>query len=520
MKKLLKTQVLKAAKLSAMLRDKLLADETRPRYHFATPGDFGYPGDPNMAFFANNRYHLMYLYKNLSDDNYRMGHLSSRDLLHWRMHPDALCPDALDGGIFSGGAFVDDDGTAYVAYWALPKTNDPSDKVGGIRLAMSRDIKNHYEKWEKFTEYAVRASTEVGITEVVNDSGNIIDYLGCTDPSNIWKIDDTYYMQLGALVVLNKFRNDPNAPARLLGDWTEFYSSKDLHSWKHLGRFYDRNTTDCWTDKSEDDMCPSFLPLPLSANGGSFSGKYLQLFIAHNKGAQYYIGSYDQTKSDRPFIAEKHGRMSWQDNSYFAPEALIDSRGRQIMWAWLRDDRLEGEPNLIADGYNGVYSLPRTLWLNEDGELGIAPAQELRSLRYNQTNNLNDINARSCEIMLIANANAGSKIGLRIFLSKREYVDIFYDEKNRELVYDATNAIQGYDTKAVERAPFALRTDEKLSLNVFIDRCVIEVFANERQAICRRSYRKASPAYSVQLIGKDPKQADLTAWDIDETNLF
>lgn len=275
-----------------------------------------------MAFFANGRYDLMYLYKNLNEGNYCMGHLSSRDMLHWRMHPDALYPDSFDGGIFSGGAFVDDDGTVYVAYWALPKANDPSDKTAGIRIAMSSDGKNDYEKWQKFPEYAVRAGTEVGITEVTDEHGNIIDYLGCTDPSNIWKIDDTYYMQLGALVVLNKFRNDTNAPARMLGDWTEYYCSKDLHSWTHLGRFYHRNQ------------------------------------------------------------------------------------------------------------------------------------------------------------------------------------------------------IQGYDVKPIERAPLELGADEKLQLNIFIDRCVIEVFANERQAICRRSYTKLLPAYSVQLIGAKPENVDLTAWNIDETNLF
>lgn len=520
MKKLRKTQVLKAVKATALLRNKLLEDEARPRYHFATPGDFGYPGDANMAFFANGRYHLMYLYKNLNEGNYCMGHLSSRDMLHWRMHPDALYPDSFDGGIFSGGAFVDDDGTVYVAYWALPKANDPSDKTAGIRIAMSSDGKNDYEKWQKFPEYAVRAGTEVGITEVTDEHGNIIDYLGCTDPSNIWKIDDTYYMQLGALIVLNKFRNDTNAPARMLGDWTEYYCSKDLHSWTHLGRFYHRNQNDIWTDKSEDDMCPSFLPLPGSANGGSFSGKYLQLFIAHNKGAQYYIGSYDPIKTDAPFTIEKHGRMSWQDNSFFAPEALTDPKGRQIMWAWLRDDRLEGEANLIADGYNGVFSLPRTLWLNENGDLGIAPVQELRNLRYNQTDDLNQINARSCEILLTARVATCSKVGLRINLSKKEYVDVYFDQKSNALVYDATHAVQGYDVKPIERAPLELGADEKLQLNIFIDRCVIEVFANERQAICRRSYTKLLPAYSVQLIGAKPENVDLTAWNIDETNLF
>ena len=99
----------RAIEHARLLREKYLADDTRPGWHFAVPGDYGLPGDPNGAFFADGRYHLMYLY-DCRSDSFRWGHISSADLLHWRAHPDAVVPDRLDGGIFSGGAFVDGDG--------------------------------------------------------------------------------------------------------------------------------------------------------------------------------------------------------------------------------------------------------------------------------------------------------------------------------------------------------------------------------------------------------------------------
>ena len=85
-------------------------------------------------------------------------------------------------------------------------------------------------------------------------------------------------------------------------------------------------------------MCPSFLPLPRSREGGPPSGKHLQLFISHNMGCQYYVGRYDTER--QVFLPEGHGRMSWVDNTFFAPEALIDGNGRQIMWGMA--DRLPG----------------------------------------------------------------------------------------------------------------------------------------------------------------------------------
>jgi hypothetical protein len=99
-------------------RERLLADPYRPAYHFSFPEDQGVPGDPNGAFYKDGIYHLMYLYKKVGV-GFAWGHVSSSDLLHWRFHADALVPGDSDEGIFSGGAFVDDDGTSVLSYWML-----------------------------------------------------------------------------------------------------------------------------------------------------------------------------------------------------------------------------------------------------------------------------------------------------------------------------------------------------------------------------------------------------------------
>ena len=60
-----------------------------------------------------------------------------------------------------------------------------------------------------------------------------------------------------------------------------------------------------------------------------------------------------------------------------------------------------------------------------------------------------------------------------------------------------------------EEAPFELRGGEELCLDILIDRSVIEVYANKRQAICRRVY-PTNPGASkgVRLIGAIPKKLD------------
>ncbi len=486
-------------------REKLLADKNRPGYHFAIPEDMGLPGDPNAAFYANGRYHLMYLY-HCESDGFRYGHMSSTDLLHWRWHPDALVPDELDGGIFSGGAFVDDDGTVYVTYWGLQKEGIGKGQ-GGIRIAFSRDIENHYEKWEKMPEYAVESDTW-GITETPDG------FIGSADPSNIWKKDGLYYMQTGNLCVLNMFRDKPGAPKEYLGDRTDIFVSRDLKSWKHLGRFYERRDDNVWTDESEDDMCPSFLPLPFGKNSGVMSDRYLQLFIAHNKGTQYYIGTYDR-ENDR-FLPEKHGRMSRVDNCFFAPEALMTPDGRQVMWAWMQDNpsgtcdiRLEKEY-----GWSGVYSFPRSLWLTPESELGMAPVDEIKLLRYNHSADVSKLSGTSCELHVKFGSAAGNGVRLRCSADGREYTHVYYDDVRKLLVCDMTHSGKQY--LKTETMPFELKVGEKLSLTILIDNSVIEIFANERQAIARRVY--PDPQSRGIVLEGDVLSAE--GWEIMPTNMY
>ena len=83
-----------------VFRERLLADPYRPAFHFCVPEDDGRPGDPNGAFYFNGRYHLMYLYKR-EGSGFSWGHISSKDLLHWRHHPDAIGPGNGDDGVIS-----------------------------------------------------------------------------------------------------------------------------------------------------------------------------------------------------------------------------------------------------------------------------------------------------------------------------------------------------------------------------------------------------------------------------------
>ncbi|MBN2476003.1 MAG: GH32 C-terminal domain-containing protein [Pirellulales bacterium] len=499
-----------------LLRERLLADPYRPGYHFCVPEDMGRPGDPNGCFYAAGRYHLMYLY-NRNGVGFCWGHVSSKDLVHWRHHPDSIGPGDGDEGCFSGGAFVDDDGTAYLSYWMLWGNK-------GIGLARSTD--RHYESWRKLEANPVIKSTEWGITETRDHDGNPLVY-GSADPANIWKKDGKYYILTGNLLVLNKYGRQADAPPEHQGDRLYVFESADLEHWRYRGVFYQRDER--WTDRSEDNMCPSFLPLPSSPDGGPPSGKHLLLFISHNKGCQYYVGDYD--RPDDRFLATGHGRMTWGDNTYFAPEALVDEHGRQIMWAWLTDNP-EGEPE---KGWSGVYGLPRSLWLGEDGTLRMRPVAELEMLRCRgqthgdlaladgQTRTLDGVVGDSCELELTIDPKTARQCGVKVRASPggEEQTLLYYDAETKSLVFDASGS--GIDgRRRLERAPFALSDGEPLKLRVFVDKSVVEVYANDRQAICRRVYPGRDDSLGVVLFagGGDAVFSRVQAWEMMPSNPF
>ncbi len=481
----MKEETIKDIKAAHRLKRLIHSDKNRPKFHFCVPFDLGFPADPNAVFFACGRWHLMYIYES-REDSYRWGHAISADLVHWSFLDDALIPDETDGGIYSGGVLLEEDGRAVISYWALGRGN----KNGGIRIATA--YPPLYEKWNKMSGYAVECR-EWGISYRENTSE-----LACADPGNLWKEGDKYYMQTGNLPLLDKYRSLPSPPLDKRGDWTELFVSDNLCSWKYLHRFYKRDENGRYTADSEDAMCPWFGALPLRDGGDS--GLWLQLFMSHNRGAQYYIGDYDRTEIK--FIPRSHGRMSFSDNCLFAPEAARAPDGRLIAFYWLRDNLDDDLERELKKGWSGIHALPRELWLRDDGRLGIAPVRELRKLRRRETEysffasekeiKLSVLNPFCCELELQAKVSSEGCCGFEIFFDekKEEVLFVFMDFVKQTLVIDTVHSGTA-GRKIKDEAPLPLSIDQTLCLRIYIDGCTVEAFANDLQAMTRQVFPKS-----------------------------
>jgi beta-fructofuranosidase len=201
------------------------------------------------------------------------------------------------------------------------------------------------------------------------------------------------------------------------------------------------------------------------------------------------------------------------------------------MWAWLTDN----PPGEDQKGWSGVYGLPRSLWVGEDGTLRQAPVRELAVLRGQErtwgdltlkdggVRPLDGVPGDSCELSLTVEPGTARRVGVTVRASQdgKEATRLYYDAAARELVFDASRSGPVGRT-VVERAPLPLKPGEPLKLRIFVDRSVVEVYANDRQAIGRRVYpsRPDSAGLSLFSEGGEAKFQGVTGWEISPANPY
>jgi beta-fructofuranosidase len=272
---------------------------------------------------------------------------------------------------------------------------------------------------------------------------------------------------------------------------------------------------------NEDVSCADFFKL---------GDRRMLLCISHRLGCRYYLGDWEGEQFHPTF----HEKMSWVDNSFFAPESLLDDKGRRIMWAWIFDGpgfRARGE-----SGWSGTMSLPRVLSLGPDGSLRMNPPQEIEQLRYNGKQaagltiadgtelTLEGIGGNSLELELEMSAPAARQFGIKVCCSPggEEQTPVFYDAVEKKLKIDTTKSSLTEGAKSVEAGPFSLPADEPLRLRVFVDKSVVEVFANGRQAVMRRIYPSRPDSIGVKLLsnGGPAEVRALRAWEVAPSNPY
>jgi beta-fructofuranosidase len=489
----------------AQSRKRLSSDPYRPIYHFISPEST--LNDPNGLCFWQGNWHMFYQGYPPEDKRQHWGHAISKDLIHWKDLPYAMYPSP-ERAVFSGATLVEDNRVIAMYHGTT---------VGNM-VAVSDDplLLN----WEKLTGNAVISSE--------SKTGFPLPYR-VFDPC-IWKKDEIYYSLSGG--------RTPTGPADKQVRANFLFRSKDLVNWEYLHEFTEG---DRFTLVGDDGACPYFWPI---------GERYILPFFSHMSGGQYLLGDYD-TKNDKMMVTN-HGKFNfgaWGPSGVHAPSATPDGKGGVIIIFNMNPGKPTGE-------WDQIMTLPRVLTLAGKEELRIEPAGDIESLRYNRQEVKNmklpankevvlkGIKGNAMELNLEVDPAMAPMIELNVLRSpgREEFTRIgFFRGRGfnavRQGLMDAppagvspwnfNSSLISIETsyaslhpdvnpRAPETAPIFIDNNEPLKLRVFIDKSVVEVFVNGKQALAVRVYpsRNDSVGVSLKAQGKDSELKLLEAWQM------
>ena len=325
----------------------LPSDYTQPyRNQFHASTRRGWNNDPNGMVFADGIYHLYYQHNpfGIFWGNMHWGHLESTDLIHWEEKPIAIPQNLVQGGIWSGGGFLDfnnsaglGQGTQFAAFTS----------PGGEHLAFSRD------KGLTFTELPE--------SPVVRHTGR--------DPKIIYYAPEKKWI-MAVFDGASCAETEATPPAKNSPEDRKycniaFYESKNLRQWKRTGAFKA-------PDRQAVFECPELFQLPILDKPGE--SRWI-LLAAQNR---YFIGNFD----GKTFHKES-GPLGTDHGAFYAAQTFSDvPDGRRIQIGWVRTDiYLKEFPDQIT---NQAFTLPHELTLREtqDGlRMFFWPVKETEGLR-------------------------------------------------------------------------------------------------------------------------------------------
>ena len=500
----------------AASRTALADDPHRPLYHFVSPESR--LNDPNGLCYWQGRWHLFYQGYPPEDTRPHWGHAVSDDLIHWRDLPYAIYPGP-EESCYSGGTLVEDDRVIAMYHGT---------QVGNM-VAVSSDplLLN----WEKVTGQAI-----IPIPDHDGSPGEYTVYDPC-----IWQRDGVYYSLSGGALT------DGPGSRRIAADF--LFRSRDLETWEYL---HPLTEDDRFTLVGDDGACPYFWPI---------GDRHMLLFFSHMSGGQYLLGDYDEDRDK--LVVTSHGLFNFGPavpSGVHAPSATPDGQGGIIVI-------FNMNPGFPSEGWNQIMSLPRRLTLAGDDDVRVEPTGDIESLRHdhrrvgptelpaNEDVVLAGIAGSALELAIELDPGEASMVELNVLRSpgREEYTRIaFYKDRGfkvqrpsvqpgavhhtGQVAIGGTKSPRPVDryeslltldssysstlpdarSRAPETAPIRLDPDEPLRLRVFVDRSVVEVFANGKQCVAVRVYpgRGDSTGVSLRAQGSPAQLRSLDAWQM------
>jgi fructan beta-fructosidase len=431
-------------------------EEYRPQYHFTPP--VNWMNDPNGLIYYDGEYHLFYQHNpNGKEWGYmHWGHAVSKDLIHWQHLPIAIFPDENSNDkerctAFSGSAIVDrnnllgkQSGTTktLVAFYTSQHC--------GQRIAYSTDKGRTWEKFE----------------------GNPIIPFDKTDDARDPKVFWHEPTQKWVMVLYRRLTENDNSRG------ISIYTSENLINWKwrsHIPGFYE---------------CPDLVQFTVSNRPDE------KIWAMFDGDGSYILGDFDGET-----FTPKSGKMKsdWGKN-YYATQTwnnIPESDGRIIQIAWMRGGEYPEMP------FKGQMSFPSELAVTKfpaGYKLIRKPVSEIEVLHDKhrswedkniipgiKQNGIKNLSGDCLHLIGEFDLKTCDTFGFMVRNSTKE--------PGTEILYNVKRGVLSVLGATVPLLPI----DNKIKLEILIDRTSIEVYANDGQAVVSNCFVPAPKAKDIVL---------------------
>jgi fructan beta-fructosidase len=465
----------------------------RPQYHFSPQQNW--TNDPNGLVYFESEYHLFFQYNPFGDEWGHMswGHAVSRDLLHWHELPIAL-PEQNGVMIFTGSTVIDQRNSSGFCKGSKPclvAVYTGHTPAKGTRHALqTQNVAYSNDRGRTWTKYERNPVLNLGLADF-------------RDPKVFWSDESGRWVMLVSLPDDHK---------------VQIYGSADLKHWERLSEFGPAGATggqwecpELFRVRLNGDATKTRWVLKVGLNPGGLQG---------GSGEQYFIGRFDGARfaNDNPSSV-----TLWTDYGKDCYCALtfngLPQDRAPVMMGWMNNWQYAA--SVPTSPWRGQMTIPRRLALRTtvDGirlvQQPIDALQELREPRLHLTRQtLEDSNRalssahldapETFELQSTIPLGTTDEVGWRILATGGNSTIIGYDRQAREVFVDRTNSgIVRFSEKFPERtaAPLSL-PDQILRLDILVDRCSVEVFADGGRIAITSLVFPLPAAYGIEMYAR------------------
>lgn len=475
-------------------------DRNRPRYHMIAPGHW--MNEPHAPIYFKGYYHLFYQANPHAPvwNHIQWGHVVSKDMVHWK-HLELALPienNQLDpDGCWSGSSCLDKTGIPMLLYTAGNNNMFPNQAVALAKSSYANDGDLQLKHWIKEEKAILCQGPNMGWRGEFRDPF-------------IWREGDTYFLLVGT--------GDENNG----GGNAVLFSSFDMKEWKHHGFITEYPYEKC-TEVGHVWELPVFLPLK---NQNGDIQKWILLFCAcqiENEVVEvYYLtGTWNAQKAEFVRDIELPQLLDYGKGTFTGPSGFVTEDGRTVIFTIAQGKRTLKEE--IDSGWAHNGGLPIELFLHDNGQIGIRPICELKSLREKKVieikqKSVEDTNIELKDIAMDQmefHATLEFEQGLLFTYGNKSMEFSFFKEENCYKMMEAGKAVG-------RKIPFRKELDgissgDTYSLHGFIDGSMLELYINETDSFTYRNYLPDAKNgnRSIRIIGEEKQTVkELNVWKL------